>query len=131
MKRASCGCGGLQVDCQGDPVRISMCHCLECQRRTGSVFGVQARFADDQVKVVADETLSHFTRSGDTGGLVHTRFCSRCGGTVFWQVDKLPGFTIVSAGSFADPQFGPPSISVYEDRRHAWTRQPPDMECWD
>ena len=50
--RASCGCGQLQLACEGEPVRISMCHCLACQRRTGSVFGVQARFPRDQVTVV-------------------------------------------------------------------------------
>jgi hypothetical protein len=108
-----------------------MCHCLDCQRRTGSVFGVQARFADDQITVVAADTLSHFTRTGDTGGLVTTRFCSNCATSVFWQVDKLPGFTMVGVGCFADPQFGAPVMSVYEDRRHPWTRQPPEMECWD
>ena len=35
---AECSCGQLQVDADGDPVRISMCHCLACQRRTGSAF---------------------------------------------------------------------------------------------
>jgi|HubBroStandDraft_6_1064221.scaffolds.fasta_scaffold60507_2 hypothetical protein len=30
---AACSCGHLRLTCQGDPVRVSMCHCLECQRR--------------------------------------------------------------------------------------------------
>jgi hypothetical protein len=29
---------------EGEPSRISMCHCLECQRRTGAVISNQARF---------------------------------------------------------------------------------------
>ncbi|HEX9905358.1 MAG TPA: aldehyde-activating protein, partial [Propylenella sp.] len=33
-RRASCSCGQLSVTCEGEPVRISMCHCLACQRRT-------------------------------------------------------------------------------------------------
>src|SRR5271165_6507415 len=41
---AACSCGQLRLICQGDPVRVSMCHCFECQRRTGSTFGVQAWF---------------------------------------------------------------------------------------
>ncbi len=108
-----------------------MCHCLDCQKRTGSVFGVQARFADEQVEAVTTDTLCHYTRKGDTGGLVTSYFCSNCGSNLFWRVDKLPGYTIVGVGSFADPQFGAPSLSVYEDRRHPWTRQPPEMECWN
>jgi hypothetical protein len=44
---AACGCEQLQLTAEGDPVRISVCHCLACQRRTGSAFGVQAgAFAD-------------------------------------------------------------------------------------
>lgn len=41
---ASCSCGQLTARVTGEPVRVSICHCLACQRRTGSVFGVQARF---------------------------------------------------------------------------------------
>lgn len=49
-RRATCTCGQLGVDCEGDPVRVSVCHCLPCQQRTGSAFGVQARFARAQVR---------------------------------------------------------------------------------
>jgi hypothetical protein len=44
-RTASCSCGQLTVVTAGDPIRVSVCHCLACQRRTGSVFGAQARFA--------------------------------------------------------------------------------------
>ena len=43
---ASCSCGQLHLTCEGEPVRISVCHCLACQQRTGSAFGVQARHHD-------------------------------------------------------------------------------------
>jgi len=46
-RRASCNCGKLQIVCEGEPVRTGICHCLECQRRTGSVFGSQAFFKRD------------------------------------------------------------------------------------
>ena len=50
-RRASCTCGQLTVEVEGDPVRISICHCLACQRRTGSVFGTQARWPREQVRI--------------------------------------------------------------------------------
>src|SRR6185295_9046576 len=31
-RRATCSCGQLRVTCTGEPVRLSMCHCLECQK---------------------------------------------------------------------------------------------------
>jgi hypothetical protein len=49
---ACCSCGQLQVTTTGEPVRISVCHCLACQRRTGSAFGVQARFRYAVVRTV-------------------------------------------------------------------------------
>ena len=55
-RRASCLCGQLTVEVEGDPVRVSICHCLGCQRRTGSVFGVQARWPREQVRIDGDAT---------------------------------------------------------------------------
>jgi hypothetical protein len=48
---ARCSCEQLTLSVTGDPVRISVCHCLACQQRTGSAFGFQARFADSQVQI--------------------------------------------------------------------------------
>ena len=42
-KSAACSCGQLQVTVEGDPMRIALCHCLACQRRTGAVISNQAR----------------------------------------------------------------------------------------
>jgi hypothetical protein len=43
-RHAACSCEQLRLTVEGEPVRVSIiCHCLACQRRTGSVFGVQAR----------------------------------------------------------------------------------------
>jgi len=99
-----------------------MCHCLECQRRTGSVFGVQARFPRERVTVGG--RWSEFVRVGDSGGRIALRFCPSCGSTVFWEPDGLPGFLVVAVGAFADPGFPPPTVSVYEARRHGWIDMP-------
>lgn len=122
-RRASCECGRLRLECEGEPVRVSICHCLSCQRRTGSAFGVQARFARDRVRVEGDATS--FARTGDGGGRVTFHFCATCGSTVYWEPDGLPEFVVVAVGAFADPSFPAPTVSVYEARRHAWAL-PPD-----
>src|SRR5215469_11631051 len=46
---AACSCGQLHLAIEGEPSRISMCHCLGCQRRTGAVISNQARFHRKQV----------------------------------------------------------------------------------
>src|SRR5438876_1355693 len=50
-RHAACSCEQLRLTVEGEPVRVSICHCLACQRRTGSVFGVQARFDAEQVTI--------------------------------------------------------------------------------
>src|SRR5688500_18875412 len=102
-RTATCCCGQLKVTCEGDPVRASMCHCLACQQRTGSVFGVQARFEKDKVEI--EGPASTYVRTGDSGGKASFRFCPTCGSTVCWEIDKLPGFVAVAVGAFADPSF--------------------------
>jgi hypothetical protein len=115
---ATCSCGQLRATCTGAPVRISVCHCLACQKRTGSVFGAQARF--EESNVVVDGPSSEHARVGDAGTRVVFRFCPSCGSTVLWRLDALPGFVAVALGAFADPQFPAPTVSIYEARKHAW-----------
>lgn len=123
---ASCSCGQLTATVEGDPIRVSVCHCLACQRRTGSVFGAQARFAR------ADVTLSGqaqaFVRIGDEGGKSTFHFCPTCGATVYYTMAGLDGFVAIPVGAFADPKFPGPSFSVYEERMHPWVAMPADIE---
>lgn len=118
-RTATCACGKLQVTCTGEPVRLSICHCLDCQRRTGSVFGTQARFTREHVSVAAGASKT-FTRAADSGNSVTTHFCPDCGSTVYWELSGFPDVIAVAVGGFADPSFPPPKVSVYEKRRHAW-----------
>lgn len=126
---ASCSCGQLVARTAGEPLRVSICHCLACQRRTGSAFGVQARFPADAV--VVEGRSREYVRVGDEGGTGRHHFCPECGSTVFCRPDAMPGIVIVFVGAFADPGFPQPRISVYEERRHPWLRLPDDIERVD
>ena len=128
-RQATCSCGNLVVRTRGEPVRVSICHCLACQKRTGSVFAVQARFALDAVTI--EGRSREYVRVGESGNAARFQFCAECGATVFWRSDALPGFVTVAVGAFADPQFPQPRVSVYEEHQHAWLRLPDDMEHLD
>jgi hypothetical protein len=128
-REARCSCGGLKVTCTGDPVRISVCHCLACQRRTGSPFGQQARWPTERVTI--EGAASTFVRVGDEGVRVTFRFCPTCGATVYYDVADMPGVIAVPVGAFADPTFPAPTVSVYEARKHAWVNVPGEVERYD
>jgi hypothetical protein len=119
LRRASCSCGQLHLECTGEPVRVSMCHCLACQQRTGSAFGVQARFRREEITAIEGRS-TRFVRVADSGNSATFHFCPVCGATVYWELSALPDFLAVAVGAFADPSFPAPRISVYESRRHAW-----------
>jgi hypothetical protein len=99
-----------------------MCHCLMCQKRTGSIFGVQARFRREQLTITGN--AQRYDRVGDSGGRVTFHFCATCASTVFWELDGLPEFYAVAVGAFADPGFGAPTVSIYGVRRHPWAVMP-------
>lgn len=123
---ASCTCGQLTARTRGEPVRVSVCHCLACQRRTGSVFAAQARFPEEAVAIAGRS--SEYVRVGDEGGSARFHFCPVCGDTVFYRLDAAPGTVAIPLGAFADPAFPGPTVSVYEQRMHAWVRMPGGIE---
>jgi hypothetical protein len=119
-RTATCACGQLRATCTGEPARLSVCHCLDCQRRTGSVFAFNATFPAAQV--TTSGAHKSFTRSSEDGFWVAHHFCPDCGSTVFYEIERRPGMVSVPVGGFADPTFPEPSISVYRERGHPWVK---------
>ena len=126
LRKASCSCGQLAAVATGEPVRVSICHCLACQKRTGSVFGAQARFSEKSV--VATGESREYARTADSGQVLTFHFCPVCGATVYYTNDGLPGFVGIPVGSCADPSFTEPAFSVYEHSKHAWVVPPTDAD---
>ena len=126
-RTASCSCGQLTLTTSAEPVRVSICHCLACQRRTGSVFGAQARFPRTSVTISGES--SQYVRVGDKGSQINFSFCPRCGSTVHYSVKGYDEENIaVPVGAFADPDFTTPRFSVYEERMHSWVGLPAGIE---
>lgn len=125
-RTAACSCGQLQAHVTADPIRVSVCHCLACQRRTGSVFGAQARFPASAVSVTG--ASKEFVRVGDEGPGAAFRFCPECGATVCYRPLGADDMVVIPVGAFADPAFPAPTISVYEERMHGWVGLPPGIE---
>ena len=95
IRSCECRCGAVNLVCRGEPQRTSVCHCYECQKRTGSVFGVQARFPIEQVTLSGEVT--YFSRISDTGSEVTYQFCPQCGTTMLYN--PLPPSIFMSSHS--------------------------------
>jgi hypothetical protein len=112
---------------EGEPVRVSICHCFACQRRTGSAFGVQSRFEREQVRI--EGTGKEYSRRSDEEGEERTfHFCPECGATVYFATSTAPELVGIPVGAFTDPAFPQPTISVWEERKHHWVTLPEGVE---
>jgi hypothetical protein len=109
---------------------VCACHCDFCQKRTGSVFAVQAYFAEDQCVEINGETKVYNGLEVDgvasTAGPNQTpyhHFCTTCGSTVYWTVEGslLEGRLIgIAVGNFVDPDFPIPTHEYQTRLRHHW-----------
>ena len=100
---------------------MSLCNCIECQRRTGSPFGVGAYYDAAQVSLSGPSRV--YERFVE-GRKLSFHFCPDCGSTVYWQTANHPGRYGIAVGAFADPQFPAPLRSVFERSRHDWVELP-------
>ena len=118
-RTASCRCGQLTVIVSGEPVRVSACHCLNCKKRSGSAFAVQARWPAEQVKI--EGRSKSFVKVADSGNRATFHFCPECGSDVHYSNEGVfDDLIAIPLGAFDDPFFLTPSFSVWEVRKHDW-----------
>ena len=118
-RTASCRCGHLRATVTGEPVRVSVCHCLNCKKRSGSAFAFQARWPRAQVAI--EGRSGTFVKAGDSGNPATFHFCPECGSDVYYEIEgKFDDLIAIPVGAFDDPWFASPSYSVWEERKHPW-----------
>ena len=115
----SCRCGQLRVLAKGDPVRVSICHCLACQKRTGSVFSAQARWPSECVTTEGES--KQWTRTADSGQTTVYNFCPDCGSRVFsTNLESFPGAVFATLGCIDNPAGIEPVLEMFVKRRLKW-----------
>jgi hypothetical protein len=118
-RTASCRCGQLKATVTGEPVRVSVCHCLNCKKRSGSAFAAQARWPADQVTI--EGRSNSFELVADSGNVATFHFCPECGSDVHYDINgKFDGQIAIPLGAFDAPYFLHPRFSVWEERKHDW-----------
>jgi hypothetical protein len=115
---AQCHCGQLKAIASGEPERVYVCHCISCQRRTGSVIHNGSSWQKSQVRIEGEHKV--YGRPGDSGFELRFHFCPNCGSSVFWEGDRSPATCGIAVGCFADPDFPAPLSSSYESVMHPW-----------
>jgi hypothetical protein len=114
-----CQCGSLKGHLSGEPTNVIVCHCRECQRRTGSAFSYNVYYERERARFLGP--ASKYERLGQDGRKVRQFFCPTCGTTVYWELDLRPHLYGIAATLLESPPFLAP---VWEIRKCNWVVAP-------
>ena len=115
IHQGGCLCGEVRYQVTGEPIFAAVCHCKQCQLRTGSAFGIGVYFKETKVQITQGNLKRYEYRSDESNRLMATEFCTNCGTTVTWKVELLSGCRGIASGTLDDPNW-------FKIDMHAWTR---------
>lgn len=121
-----CQCGAIRYRVSAEPVRVSLCHCSQCQRQTGSAFSM-AMIVPDAAFALLRGQLKTWTRSSDAGRPVVCNFCPDCGTRITHQAEVYRGYTNVRPGTLDDRSWLKPTISIWNSQKQPWVVLPDGM----
>jgi hypothetical protein len=112
VHEGGCLCGAVRYRAVGTPLSVAICHCVNCQRNTGSAFSVNVIFPKEALTMEGSPAI--YEDKGDTGNIVRRVFCGKCGTPLESQsVFSTPGYAVLKSGTFDDPTDFIPDSEVY------------------
>ena len=128
-RAGGCQCGAIRYRLSGEAIALSVCHCTECQRQSGSAFGMSLIMPKDACHIVG--TLKTFTRSSESGRPVTCAFCPECGTRIYHEPRYLDGVLNFKPGTLDDTSALRPSLEVWTTRKQAWIELPADLRSYE
>lgn len=130
-----CVCGAVRFRAIGEPLRVTICHCRWCQRRTGTAFGTEVVFDSRNVELSGDVVARHRHLSDESGRWLDVEFCRRCGTHLGFTLEAAPGVRTLPAGAFDDPSWIRADRQkfrhVYLRSRRDWSELSPLVETYE
>lgn len=116
-----CQCGAVRYRIHGEPLGLAVCHCADCQRQSGSAFGMSLAVAEADFELLAGR-LKRFTVTSDSGRPKTCAFCPDCGVRIHHQGPE-PVLS-VKAGTLDDPSTLHPQAHYWTARKQPWVLIP-------
>jgi hypothetical protein len=113
-----CLCGAVRYEIDGEPIFSGHCHCVDCQKVTGTGHVSVVAVPADAVKVTGK--LSSYAVTADSGQPYTRFFCSNCGSFIYGEPSAMPGVRTVTAGTLDDTSVFEPQMVIYTKSRPAW-----------
>lgn len=119
-----CQCGAVRYRVAGRPLTLYACHCTDCQRQSGSAFGLSMIVRTEDLSAAGDVAAFAFTNA--TGGVSDRNFCPACG-TRLWHRRQGGTRVSVKAGTLDDAGWLSPAAHIWTASRQTWVALPDDI----
>jgi hypothetical protein len=130
IREGGCQCGAVRYAIHGEPVWLAVCHCKECQRQSGSAFGMSLIVRKGQF-VLQQGQLKHFTRTSDSNRPVVCAFCPECGTRIYHEPRYLEGVVNVKPGTLDDTSWLQPNLHAWTARKQPWLKLEEGLPAFD
>jgi hypothetical protein len=129
-REGGCQCGRVRYRLEGSPIALAICHCSECQRQSGSAFGMSLIVPEASFQLVVGKPQS-FTRDADSGSTVTCYFCGSCGTRLYHDPESRPGSVNIKAGTLDDTSWLAPNLHVWTRSKQPWVPIPEGVPCFE
>ena len=125
-----CQCGKIRYEVTAEPTVVYACHCKECQRQSGSAFGMTVVVPKASFRVTKG-SLKSSRREGESGRTVVGWFCGDCGTRIYHSPGQLAENCNLKPGTLDDTSWLRPTVHVWLKSAQPWIRIPDDATKFD
>jgi len=128
-REGGCACGAVRYRLTSDPLFVHCCHCLNCQRQTGSAFVINVLIEADRVEVLAGEPEAvPVPRSGGKKQKIWR--CPTCQTALYSQYTSAR-VRFVRAGTLDDPASVAPDVHIFTRSKLPWVALPDTVPAFN
>jgi hypothetical protein len=128
-REGGCACGSVRYRLTSDPLFVHCCHCLNCQRQTGSAFVLNLLIEADRVELLAGDPRA-VDVPRDDGSVQRIFRCPTCQVAVFSTYGR-PEIRFVRAGTLDEPSSVTPDVHIYTRSKLPWITLPDTVPAFD
>jgi len=110
-----CLCGSVRYKVSSDPSFVLNCHCEDCRRSTGSVYGTNVFVDEDKVQITGEVSL--YVHTADSGNEMTKRFCPNCGTLLFCNSSGRQNSVSIRAGTIDQFDLIKPQMNVFVGKK--------------
>ena len=125
-----CSCGAVRYRLASAPMFVHCCHCLDCQRQTGSAFVLNALIETARVQLLGQEPV-RFEMPTDSGQPHGIYRCAACGVAVWSEYGGVAKLRFVRVGTLDDPRAMPPDVHIYTRSKQPWIALPDGVPAFE